>query len=272
MSKFKTIILISILLLLGGCFSKEDLNDPINQYLSKSYGIKNDFNILYADNNWVEGISHHTVIELKKPYHTYISLEVDRDSYEILQEESEDPFLQVFKGAYIDQHPRVLQLTKELNGKYGCIQSPEKYISDKDIVPYDNIRFNIEDKQQQKLEEDFKKTQKIDTIALLPRLNSNNPPKRFAIDFGVVNFIFNFDIYKNKHSVPSAEDIVNDFRNSGVLTEGHYAVIVPVGDSTPDIIGNSAQDLSSFVVFKVDAKGKYTIIPTPDPNPKPNNL
>jgi hypothetical protein len=262
--------MIIFLFILNSCFSKKDLEKPIHQYLSKGYGLNKDFNIVYADNNWVEGIDHHTVIELKKPYHAYIYFKINRDTYKIERKYSDDVFLDVFNGAYIEQHPKVVETINKLIEKYGCIKASDKFQPNNDIFdifPFDNIRFNIETKQQKKLEENFKKTQKIDTIALLPSLKPNNPPKRYGGDFGVVNFIFNFDLNKNKHSIPRAEDIVTELQKSGVLTEGFYNVQVIVDDHNPDISKkHMGRDFDSIVVIRVDGKGNFTIISKPNPD------
>ncbi len=69
------ILLMSIpLFLLSGCFENTKLvEEPIGDYLSENYGIKNeDFKILSADNNWFEGIDHQTYVEIKK--HTTLLL------------------------------------------------------------------------------------------------------------------------------------------------------------------------------------------------------
>ncbi|MBK3497472.1 hypothetical protein JFL43_22220, partial [Viridibacillus sp. YIM B01967] len=91
------------ILILSGCFSKDDLNQPIQEYLKTNYGIQDEFSIIKTTNNWFEGIDHQTYIEMKKPYRAYPSLMIKRDTLKILKEESSDIYFEQFKGAYIEQ-------------------------------------------------------------------------------------------------------------------------------------------------------------------------
>ncbi|RAN85835.1 hypothetical protein B5P41_32780, partial [Bacillus sp. SRB_28] len=56
---------------------------------------------------------------------------------------------------------------------------------------------------------------KIDTTGLLPTLIPSDPKsekynsRRYV---SVVNFSFEFDMYKNKHSIPKAKDLIEDFQ------------------------------------------------------------
>lgn len=101
------------ILILSGCFSKDDLNQPILEYLETNYGIQGEFSVIQTSNNWFEGIDHQTYIEMKKPYHAYPYLMIDRDTLKILEKESRDDiYLSQFKGAYIEQHPKVVQIVE----------------------------------------------------------------------------------------------------------------------------------------------------------------
>lgn len=260
------------ILILSGCFSKDDLNQPIQEYLKTNYGIQDEFSIIKTTNNWFEGIDHQTYIEMKKPYRAYPFLMIERDTLKILEEESgDDIYLEQFKGAYIEQHQEVVQVIEELITKYGLVKYPNKYISVRNgtvyIFPYDNIEVDINNSQE--LLDDFKKTQKIDTTKLLPTLIPSDPRSnipdgehgRYASKIGVVNFQFEFDMNKNKHPIPNAKELIEDFQKSGVLTKGIYSIYMRVDDSNPKhFVG---WENNSVVLFEVDGNGEYTIIATP---------
>ncbi|MGG0666368.1 hypothetical protein ABE042_19895 [Viridibacillus arvi] len=249
------------ILILSGCFSKDDLNQPIQEYLKTNYGIQDEFSIIKTTNNWFEGIDHQTYIEMKKPYRAYPSLMIKRDTLKILKEESSDIYFEQFKGAYIEQHPEVVQVMRQIIKNYGLVKYPNKTVPEENgpirIFPYDNMEFNINDSQE--LLDNFKKTQKIDTIDLLPTLIPSDPRRenynsRYV---GVVNFLFEFDINKNKHPIPKAKDLIEDFQKSGVLTKGIYNIDMLVDDS------NAGSEYNNVALFEVDENGKYTVIATP---------
>ncbi|PEB72610.1 hypothetical protein COM89_26895 [Bacillus thuringiensis] len=253
-------------LILSGCyFSKDKLNQPIQEYLKTNYGIKGEFSVIQTDNNWFEGIDHQTYVEIIKPYRTYPFLMIERDTLKILKDDSDDIYLEQFKGAYIEQHPEVVQVMKGIIKKYGLVKYPDKVALEGHnpirIFPYNNIELNINHSQE--LLDDFKKTQKIDTIGLLPTLTPSDPRRenyngRYV---GVVNFLFEFDMNKNKHSIPKAKDLIEDFQKSGVLTKGIYNIDMLVDDSNPNhFVG---WEDNNVALFEVDENGKYTIIATP---------
>ncbi len=68
-------------------------------------------------------------------------------------------------------------------------------------------------------------------------------------------------MYKNKHPIPKAQDLIDDFQKSEVLTKGIYNIDMLVEDSNPDHIVGS--EYSNVALFEVDENGKYTIIATP---------
>lgn len=253
------------ILILSGCFSKEDLNQPIQEYLETNYGIQGEFSVIQTSNNWFEGIDHQTYIEMKKPYRAYPFLMIDRDTLEILKEESGDIYLEQFKGAYIEQHQEVVQVMKQIIKKYGLVKYPDKVVLEGHkpirIFPYDNMELNINNSQE--LLDDFKKTEKIDTTGLLPTLIPSDPRRenynsRYV---GVVNFLFEYDMNKNKLPIPKAKDLIEDFQKSGVLTKGIYNIDMLVDDSNPDhFVG---WEYNNVALFEVDENGKYTIIATP---------
>ncbi|MEJ9255618.1 hypothetical protein [Bacillus wiedmannii] len=261
------VILVSTsFLILSGCyFPKDQLNQPIQEYLKTNYGIQDEFSVIRTDNNWLNGIDHQTYIEIKKPYRAYSFLMIERDTLKILEDDSDNIYLEQFTGAYIEQHPEVVQVMKQIIKKYGLVKYPNEAVPEKNgpirIFPYDNIELNISNSQE--LLDDFKKTQKIDTTGLLPILIPSDPRRenynsRYV---GVVNFLFEFDMNKNKHPIPKAKDLIEDFQKSGVLTKGIYNIDMLVDDSNPDhFVG---WEYNNVALFEVDENGKYTIIANP---------
>ncbi|MFE9078337.1 hypothetical protein [Bacillus mobilis] len=259
------VILVSTsILILSGCFSnfsKDDLNQPIQGYLKTNYGIQGGFSIIDTDDYWFQGVDHQTYVEMKKPYHAYPFLMIERGTLKILNDGSDDIYLEQFKGAYIEQHPEVVQAIEQIITKYGLVKFPNKFVSVEEgpvyIFPYDNIEFNII--YSQELLDDFKKTQKIDTTELLPILIPSDPRRENYNGryLGVVNFLFKFDVSKNKHPIPKAQDLIENFQKSGVLTKGIYNIDMLVDDS------NGGSEYNNVALFEVDENGKYTIIATP---------
>ncbi len=256
------VILVSTsILILSGCFSnfsKDDLNQPIQKYLKTNYGIQGGFSVVETDNYWFQGVDHQTYIEMKKPYRAYPFLMIERGTWKILNDDSDDIYLEQFKGAYIEQHPEVVQVIEQIIKKYGLVKYPNKFISVENgpvyIFPYDNLEFNII--YSQELLDDFKKTQKIDTTKLLPTLIPSDPRREnYNVRYlGVVNFLFKFDMSK---TIPKAQDLIEDFQKSGVLTKGIYNIDMLVDDS------NGGSEYNNVALFEVDENGKYTIIASP---------
>lgn len=263
MKRLIQVILVSTsFLILSGCyFSKDKLNHPIQEYLKTNYGIQGEFSVIQTDNNWFGGIGHQTYVEMKKPYHAYPFFMIERGTLKILNDDSDDIYFEQFKGAYIEQHPEVVQVIEQIIKKYGLVKYPNKFVSVENgpvyIFPYDNLKFNII--YSQELLDDFKKTQKIDTTKLLPTLIPSDPRREnYNIRYlGVVNFLFKFDMSKNKHPIPKAQDLIEDFQKSGVLTKGIYNIDMLVDDS------NGGSEYNNVALFEVDEGGKYTIIATP---------
>ncbi len=102
------------ILILSGCFSKDDLNQPIQEYLETNYGIQGEFFVIQTTNNSFEGIDHQTYVEMKKPYRTYPFLMIERDTLKVLKDDSDYIYLEQFKGAFIEQHPEVVQVMKQI--------------------------------------------------------------------------------------------------------------------------------------------------------------
>ncbi|MFK4323024.1 hypothetical protein ABH946_005787 [Bacillus sp. RC145] len=256
------VILVSTsILILSGCFSnfsKDDLNQPIQKYLKTNYGIQGGFSVVETDNYWFQGVDHQTYVEMKKSYRAYPFLMIERGTWKILNDDSDDIYLEQFKGAYIEQHPEVVQVIEQIIKKYGLVKYPNKFVSVENgpvyIFPYDNLEFNII--YSQELLDDFKKTQKIDTTKLLPTLIPSDPRRENYNGryLGVVNFLFKFDMSK---TIPKAQDLIEDFQKSGVLTKGIYNIDMLVDDS------NGGSEYNNVALFEVDENGKYTIIATP---------
>ncbi|MEB7454715.1 hypothetical protein [Lysinibacillus sphaericus] len=258
------------ILILSGCFSKDDLNQPIQEYLETNYGIQGEFSVIQASNNWFASIDHQTYIEMKEPYRAYPYLMIDRDTLKVIGKGSHDDiYLSQFKGAYIEQHPKVVQVVEQLITKYGLVKYPNEYEPVRNepvsIFPYDNIEIGVGNYQE--LLDDFKMTQKIDTIKLLPTLVPSDPRNnigddrygRYASKIGVVNFQFEFDINENKHNIPNAKELIDDFKKSEVLEKGIYSIYMLVDDSKHFV----GWEHNSVVLFEVEENGEYTIIATP---------
>lgn len=264
------VILVSTsFLILSGCyFPKDQLNQPIQEYLKTNYRIQDEFSVIQTDNNWLNGIDHQTYIEIKKPYRAYPFLMIERDTLKILEDHSDDIYLEQFTGAYIEQHPEVVQVMKQIIKKYGLVKYPNKAVPEENdsirIFPYDNIGVNVNNYQE--LLDKFKKTQKIDTTELLPKLIPSDlkGKNRNGMYLGVVNFLFEFDMNKNKHPIPRAIHLVEDFQKSGVLTKGIYSIEMRVNDSNPDNFPHFTEpEYDNIALFEVDGNGEYTIIATP---------
>ncbi|MGG2094772.1 hypothetical protein AB1283_19585 [Bacillus sp. S13(2024)] len=263
MKKIKAVVLILVLsipiFLLSGCFTKTKLNKPIGDYLSKNYGIKNgEFKILSADNNWFEGIDHQTYVEINKPYHTFAYLIVDRNSHEIDKDSGDDVFLEIFKGAYVEQHSDVLKQSDKIIKKYNLLsESPNDYDKGKQNFYY-YLHVNIDEHQEKELIEDFKQEQKLNTDKIIKNVKVSKP-RNNANYIGVINFIYYYNTYKNSGSVPNAQSIVDDFEKSHVLTEGVYNIAVRTIYSSPASIQQGVDIRDSNVMFIVDKSGKFKV-------------
>ncbi|MGM1857958.1 hypothetical protein ACS2G4_27540, partial [Bacillus cereus group sp. BceL148] len=89
------VILVSTpILILSGCFSKDDLNQPIQEYLKTNYGIQGGFSVVETDNYWFQGVDHQTYVEMKKPYHAYPFLMIERGTLKILNDDSDDIYFE----------------------------------------------------------------------------------------------------------------------------------------------------------------------------------
>ncbi|PGB52909.1 hypothetical protein [Bacillus toyonensis] len=262
-----TLVSTSFLILSGCYFSKDKLNQPIQEYLKTNYGIQGEFSVIKTSNDWLVDIGHQTYVETKKPYRAYPFLMIEKDTLKILKDDSDDIYLEQFKGAYIEQHPEVVQVMKQIIKKYGLVKYPNNAVPEENgpihIFPYNNIGINVNDHQN--LLDNFKKTQTIDTTELLSTLIPGDleNKNRNGMYLGVINFLFEFDMYKNKHPIPKAKDLIEDFQKSRVLTKGIYSIKMRVDDSNPDRYYMGSENNNNIALFEVAGNGEYTIIATP---------
>ncbi|HDX9711011.1 TPA: hypothetical protein ROY21_002888 [Bacillus cereus] len=258
------ILLLSIpLFLLNGCSTDTKLLEkPIGAYLSENYGIKNgEFKILSANSGF--GVSdHNTYVEIKKPYHTFAYLITNSEShYEVVKNESDDVFLEIFKGAYVEQHRDVLKQSDKMIKKYNLLsESPTAYDKGKQNFYY-YLHINIDEQQEKELVENFKRDQKINTDNIMKTLKDSTP-RDHANYIGVINFSYYYNTYKNSETVPNAQNIMNDFEKSHVLTEGIYNITVKTIYSSPDVLEESMDSRNNNVMFTVDKQGKFEILKT----------
>lgn len=255
------LIFCSLLIFLSGCTgaSNEELKNSIESYLNENYGLKEKIHIVSVENNWLEGVDYQVEAKLNKPYSTYLHLTLDRDKIKVIPDDSDDFYLELFKGAYIEQHPEIIQLSNKLIKKYTLISDKQldEIYKDKFFLYYLNI--NIEQTQEVKLIESFKKNNTVDTNVILPTL-IRSKPKINSGHIGVINFIYEYDLHGNKNKVPKAETLVEEFRKSKMLTRGIYNIAVQTVNTKTD---SRDESKDSNVLFSVDDNGTFSILPTP---------
>ena len=246
---------IILLYLFTDFFTKIKVKKPVGNYLSEHYGIKDgDFKILSAYENLLAGVDIETYIEIKQPYHTTTHVGVDPNSLEIDEEEGKDVFLDIFKGAYIQQHSDVLKQSEKIIKKYKLLsESPDAYqISRKNFYYY--LSFKIEEQQAKELLIEFKQKQKLNTNKIIKTLNISE--SKINTDYeGVVNFHFDYEVEKGKGNIPDIQSVMNDYEKSNVLTEGIYSI--ELQPRNPEEILNGD---SSIIVFSVDQSGEFQVI------------
>jgi len=254
--RFSFVFIIAVSVFLSACkIPVSIVKQPVKDYLKSEFNIKDDFKVLAAENDGECGCNNYAYVELNKPYRAYLSLVIDRESNLVNPKDSDQVYLELFKGAYIEQHPEVINEIKRISKQYGYVQFQSKVVkgSEEEEVsfpyPYENIELNM--KYSPEMIEEIKKTKQIDTKTLLPTLKPKDA-RNFNLSYlGVVNFFFKFNIDQSKMAVPQAKDIVSLFQKSGVLTEGVYNIEVNVAN------------IPSYALFKVDEKKNYSIIATP---------
>ncbi len=185
---------------------------------------------------------------------------VDRHSHEIVKNVSNDVFLEIFKGAYVEQHRDVLKQSDKMIKKYNLLSES----------PWDNHNgrpnfyyyLDIDEQQEKKLIKNFKRDQKINTDDIMKMLKDSKP-KDHANYIEVINFSYYYNTYKNSETVLNAQSIMDDFEKSHVLTEGIYNIAVQTIYSSPNEISSGGTDSrNNNVMFTVDKQGKFEILKT----------
>lgn len=241
------------ILLLQGCFAEAEVKGPVKDYLNEKYGVT-DFTIISAAQGWFETQSYDVDVEIQKPYKTITHLSLF-ESKEIDEGSSSDIFVDIMKGAYIKQFPKVMDVTESLIDKYKLLDWSPMNGNEVNQKFYYYLRMNLGEQQREKILKDFKKTQVLDMKKLIPTLK---PEKSFQ-EFGVVNFIFYYNTYNQSGDIPNAQNLFEDLKNSGVLTEGLYQVSVQMIE-VPEEGGYTwkKDERNTNVLFKVDKSGQYT--------------
>ncbi|UFI00502.1 hypothetical protein [Bacillus toyonensis] len=236
-------------------FTKIQIHKPVGDDLKEQYGIKDgDFKILSAHDNRLGGTGIQTYIEIKKPYYTTTCVTVDRNSYEIDQDDDKYVFLDIFKGAYVQQHSEVIKQSNEIIKKYNLLsESNDAFDKEKQNFYY-YLNFTIDEQQEKELLAKFKKTQQLDTKKLIKTLKMNES-KINSYHMGVVNFNYYYSVEKNKGNIPDILSIMNDFHRGNVLTEGIYNIVLQPSSSSGMDFGKE-----SYVLFSVDKSGEFKVI------------
>jgi len=245
-----------LLYLFTDVFTKIKLQQPVGDYLSEHYGIKDgEFKILSAHDNWIEGGDIQTYVEIKKPYYTTTYLTVDRNSYEIDEEDSKYVFLDIFKGAYIQQHSDVLKQSNKIIKKYNLLsESTDAFEMEKQNFYY-YLNFTIDEQQEKELLTKFKQSQELNTKKLIKTLKISES-RINAYYKGVVNFNYYYNAEKNKGNIPDILSVMDDFKKSNVLTEGVYNIVLQPRSSS----GGQHDGKESYAMFSVDKSGEFKVI------------
>ncbi|WP_342443362.1 hypothetical protein MHB65_10235 [Lysinibacillus sp. FSL K6-0075] len=252
------ILIAFLLLLLTGCeIPKKFVEENVENHL-ENYGIK-DYNILSAKNDGELGESKYGYVEIYKPYHVNLRLAFSRETNQFIPKYSDDVYLQLFKEAYIQQHPELIKVSNQIIEKYHLMDEPSGE-SSKNYY----LAFNIEKGQKERLIEDLRKNEKIDTDSLLPSLTSEENESLYPLKKeSVINFHYKFNIYENNNTIPKASDILNDFKESKVLGEGKYFLNVQVVSYEQNSVSYLDEDYpENNILFEVGKDGEFRDIRT----------
>ena len=222
------IIAISVLMLTGCEISKRYVEKNVKLHLN-NYGI-NNYKILGAENDGERGSSNYGYIKINEPYQVNVRLAFDRETNQFISDESDDVYLELFKKAYILQNPEVLKTSNQVIKKYHLMNKPGEVDQGK-YNPLNDyyLDFSIQKDQENRLISEFRKDQNIDTTSLLPSLIGEENKSPYPLNNeAVINFHYQFNLYKNKNNIPKVSEILNDFKESKVLTEGKYFINVEV--------------------------------------------
>lgn len=255
-SYYRFISSIVILLLFSGCtVSTSKVKKPTKKYLQSHYNI-DQYEIVSAANDGERGSNYYSYIKIKKPYHSFVYLAFDQMTGEIDVTESEDVYSQLFKGAFIEQYPKVISKSKEIIHKYHLMKKSPVVYSDEDIKKnyYYYLNINIDKSQKNELMKNFKKNKHINLAEILPGLNNASKKQ------GIVQFNYYFNIYKkNKNEVPQAFEIMKDMEKSKVLPEGVYSIKILIASVRPN--GSMSYQYGNPKVnsirFKVNKNGEF---------------
>ncbi|WP_342719940.1 hypothetical protein AAG068_28695 (plasmid) [Bacillus paramycoides] len=132
-----------LLYLFTDVFTKIQIHKPVGDNLKEKYG---DFKILSAYDNRLGGTGIQTYIEIKKPYYTTTYVTVDRNSYEIDEDDDKYVFLDIFKGAYVQQHSEVIKQSNEIIKKYNLLSESNNAFDKEKQNFYYYLNFTIDKK------------------------------------------------------------------------------------------------------------------------------
>lgn len=244
-----------LLYLFTDVFTKIQIRKPVGDNLKEHYGIKDgDFKILSASNNILGGTGIQTYIEIKKPYYTTTYLTIDKNSYEIDEDDDKYVFLDIFKGAYVQQHSDVIKQSNEIIKKYNLLSESNNAFDEAKQNFYYYLNFTIDEQQEKELLTKFKQSKQLDTKKLIKTLKMSES-KINSYHMGVVNFNYYYSVEKNKGNIPDILSIMNDFNRSNVLTEGIYNIVLQPSSSSGVDDGKE-----SYVLFSVDKSGEFKVI------------
>ncbi|MED0906474.1 hypothetical protein CN445_29235 [Bacillus cereus] len=244
-----------LLYLFTDVFTKIQIRKPVGDNLKEHYGIKDgDFKILSAYDNRLGGTGIYTYIEIKKPYYTTTYLTVDRNSYEIDEDDDKYVFLDIFKGAYVQQHSDVIKQSNEIIKRYNLLSESNNAFDKGKQNFYYYLNFTIDEQQEKELLTKFKQSKQLDTKKLIKTLKMSES-KINSYHMGVVNFNYYYSVEKNKGNIPDILSIMNDFNRSNVLTEGIYNIVLQPSSSSGVDDGKE-----SYVLFSVDKSGEFKVI------------
>jgi hypothetical protein len=255
--KFYTSIALvcTLVVLLSGCFSKNDLKKPIGDVLLNQYGIE-DFKILSTTNNWFEGVSHDTVIEIEKPYYTISHFLVERNTNELYEETI---FEDILKGAFVTQFPDIIRLSDEIIKKYNFLEKAPQFSRDETTSFHYYLNFHLQEQQKQQLAQSLIEKQAIDLSAVIPTLIREKPGDGVNLDYQApVNLIYYFNLANQTGDVPQAAIVAEQFQQSGLLPAGIYHVMIRTVFFDETTISFEGGGPDSSVVFEIDGDGNVT--------------
>ncbi|MCL6572910.1 MAG: hypothetical protein K6T88_14700 [Bacillus sp. (in: Bacteria)] len=255
-----------IFLLFTGCATdsqkKSELSNNIPIYLEENFGIKDSVNILYAENNVLRGEGN-VIFKINKPNPSIIRSGIMNDTMNIAPSLNESVYSELFKGAFIAEHPNVIKATKKIIKDYSLIKEevgtdiPKEY---RDQTYYLYTMFD--ESQVTELIRKLKQEKTLQTDTILPTLKKiaiNEDPLSWR---GNINFRFTMDVIKldKLNKIPRASSIMKSYESARVLPEGNYCINIDsmVVDKTGTTLGYDKRN--SAVIFDVDNSGQFHVI------------